>query len=433
MKTHFFRPREVPELQIWAEVFIFTALALVLPVLFNTADPFWTQGGFSWPVLGPLLVALRYGFSKGFISILSLLIGQLLLVETDILTPQSDFNINAILGYVIVIMVTGEFRDVWDRTNQRQTIQLEYVTERLEVFTRQYHLISSSHDRLEQVLAGHTLSLRESLQAVRESIGQLEERCLDKAAQSILNLFVEYGTLEKAGIYKVENNIIVDPPLAAIGKMNTVSMSDPLVSAMFAENELVSLKDVKASLGVSQYHIAIPITDISDTVYGVILVEKVQFFALKNTTLTLLAVMAGHIGDLLRHEITNPVMQANEAPYFIKHVKRANKEAKRYKIPSHLLKITATNINPESRQLMKYLSEARRGLDIYLYNNEKQTLLLLMPLADELEKTGFIARLNSWSKGRTGKNLTDLGIVIEQQIALPINNDDLKRLVAFHD
>lgn len=82
---------------------------------------------------------------------------------------------------------------------------------------------------------------------------------------------------------------------------------------------------------------------------------------------------------------------------------------------------------------MKYLSEARRGLDIYLYNNEKQTLLLLMPLADELEKTGFIARLNSWSKGRTGKNLTDLGIVIEQQIALPINNDDLKRLVAFHD
>ena len=56
-----------------------------------------------------------------------------------------------------------------------------------------------------------------------------------------------------------------------------------------------------------------------------------------------------------------------------------------------------------------------------------------MPLADKLEKTGFIARLNSWSKGRTGKNLTDLGIVIEQQIALPINNDDLKRLVAFHD
>ncbi|MEI8642046.1 hypothetical protein P4S68_16990 [Pseudoalteromonas sp. Hal099] len=40
MKTHFFRPREVPELQIWAEVIVFTALAIVLPVIFKAEDPF---------------------------------------------------------------------------------------------------------------------------------------------------------------------------------------------------------------------------------------------------------------------------------------------------------------------------------------------------------------------------------------------------------
>ncbi|KKM80530.1 hypothetical protein LCGC14_1338890, partial [marine sediment metagenome] len=187
MKTHFLRPRDVPELQIWAEVFIFTALALGLPVLFNAEDPFWTEGGFSWPVLGPLLVSLRYGFSKGFISILCLLVGQLFLLQANILSPQSDFNINAMIGYIIVIMITGEFRDVWERTNQQQSIQLEYVTDRLETFTRQYHLINSSHDRIEQMLAGHTLSLRESLQAVRTSIGLLKERRLDSAAQKIID------------------------------------------------------------------------------------------------------------------------------------------------------------------------------------------------------------------------------------------------------
>ena len=185
MKTHFLRPREVPELQIWAEVIIFTALALGLPVLFNAEDPFWTEGGFSWPVLGPLLVALRYGFSKGFISILCLLVGQLLLLKVTILSAQSGFNINAMIGYIIVIMIAGEFRDVWERTNQKQSIELEYVTDRLETFTRQYHLISSSHDKIEQMLAGHTLSLRESLQAVRTSIGHLKERRLDSAAQKI--------------------------------------------------------------------------------------------------------------------------------------------------------------------------------------------------------------------------------------------------------
>ncbi|WP_024593966.1 MULTISPECIES: PelD GGDEF domain-containing protein [unclassified Pseudoalteromonas] len=430
MKTHFLRPRDVPELQIWAEVFIFTALALGLPVLFNAEDPFWTEGGFSWPVLGPLLVSLRYGFSKGFISILCLLVGQLFLLQANVLSPQSDFNINAMIGYIIVIMITGEFRDVWERTNQQQSIQLEYVTDRLETFTRQYHLINSSHDRIEQMLAGHTLSLRESLQAVRTSIGLLKERRLDSAAQKIIDLFVEYGLLERAGLYKVENDTVLEPPLASIGQMGQIAENDPLILAMIEEKELVSVKDAKTALGISKYHMAIPLIDVNNTIYGAILVERVQFFALKNTTLTLLAVMAGHIGDLLRHEITNPVMTYEESPYFIRQVKRANKEAKRYNIPSQLLKIKANNITDKSTQLMSYLSEARRGLDIYLYDNQNQVLLLLMPLADELEKAGFIARMNTWCKERTGNTLAELDIVIEQQLALPISSDDIKRLVS---
>ncbi|ASM50861.1 hypothetical protein PESP_a2978 [Pseudoalteromonas espejiana DSM 9414] len=427
MKTHFFRPREVPELQIWAEVIVFTALALVLPVLFNAEDPFWTESGFSWPVLGPLLVALRYGFSKGFISILSLLVGQLLLSQSNLLAIQNEFNINAMIGYLIVIMIAGEFRDVWERTNQQQSIELEYVTNRLETFTRQYHLINSSHDRIEQMLAGHTLSLRESLQAVRAAIGQLKERRLDSAASSILNLFVEYGSFEKAALYRVENNILIEPPLASVGNMKTPNINDPLVQAMFEENELVSVKDVKSN--ISQYHIAIPLIDVNNTIYGVILVENIQFFALKNTTLTLLAVMAGNIGDLLRHEITNPVMTREEAPYFARQVKRANKEAHRYNIPSQLLKLKALNITDESRQLMEYLSEARRGLDIYLYDSEKQTLLLLMPLANELDKSGFIARINTWCIEHFGKNLEQLQIKFEEQVALPISSDHISRLI----
>ncbi|MEI8642047.1 PelD GGDEF domain-containing protein [Pseudoalteromonas sp. Hal099] len=338
-----------------------------------------TENGFSWPVLGPLLVALRYGFSKGFISILCLLAGQLLLSKSEVLAQPNEFNINAMIGYLIVIMIAGEFRDVWERTNQQQSIELEYVTNRLETFTRQYHLINSSHDRIEQMLAGHTLSLRESLQAVRAVIGQLTQRRLDSAANSILNLFVEYGSLEKAALYKVENHTIIEQPLASIGAMGELNREDPLIKAMFEERELVSVKEVKNKF--SQYHIAIPLVDINNTIYGVILVQSIQFFALKNTTLTLLAVMAGNIGDLLRHEITNPVMTPQETPYFVRQLRRANKEAKRYNIPSQLLKLKAMQTSEESRQLLEYLSEARRGLDIYLYDSQNHTLLLLMPMA----------------------------------------------------
>ena len=431
MKTHFFRPREVPELQIWAEVIVFTALAIVLPVIFNAEDPFWTENGFSWPVLGPLLVALRYGFSKGFISILCLLAGQLLLSKSEVLAQPNEFNINAMIGYLIVIMIAGEFRDVWERTNQQQSIELEYVTNRLETFTRQYHLINSSHDRIEQMLAGHTLSLRESLQAVRAVIGQLTQRRLDSAANSILNLFVEYGSLEKAALYKVENNTIIEQPLASIGAMGELNREDPLIKAMFEERELVSIKEVKNKF--SQYHIAIPLVDINNTIYGVILVQSIQFFALKNTTLTLLAVMAGNIGDLLRHEITNPVMTPQETPYFVRQLRRANKEAKRYNIPSQLLKLKAMQTSEESRQLLEYLSEARRGLDIYLYDSQNHTLLLLMPMASELDKSGFISRINTWCIEHFGKTVEQLQIKIEEQMALPISSEHIAKLVASHD
>ena len=335
------------------------------------------------------------------------------------------------IGYLIVIMIAGEFRDVWERTNQQQSIELEYVTNRLETFTRQYHLINSSHDRIEQMLAGHTLSLRESLQAVRAAIGQLTQRRLDSAANSILNLFVEYGSLEKAALYKVENNTITEQPLASIGAMGELNMEDLLIKAMFEERELVSIKEVKNKF--SQYHIAIPLVDINNTIYGVILVQSIQFFALKNTTLTLLAVMAGNIGDLLRHEITNPVMTPQETPYFVRQLRRANKEAKRYNIPSQLLKLKAMQTSEESRQLLEYLSEARRGLDIYLYDSQNHTLLLLMPMASELDKSGFISRINTWCIEHFGKTVEQLQIKIEEQMALPISSEHVAKLVASHD
>ena len=433
MKTHFLRPRDVPELQIWAEVCIFTALSLGLPIVFSSEDPFWTQGGFSWPVLGPLLVSLRYGFSKGFTSILVLIVGQLILLQNNLLTAQTSLNASAMIGYVIVIMIAGEFRDIWERINQQQSIQLEYVSDRLEKFTRQYHLISTSHDRIEQMLAGHTLSLRESLQAVRECIGKLQERRLDSAAETILDLFVEYGSLEKAGLYKVENNRIIQSPLAKIGEIGKPIESDPLIQTMLAKKELVSLKDNKTKSNSHKYHIAIPLVDVSNTIYGAILVEKIHFFALKENTLTLLAVMAGHIGNLLHHEITNPVMTREESPYFNSQVRQVNKEAQRYKLPSYVLKIKAKNISEETRRLFEYLTEARRGLDVYLYDSENQMLLILMPLSGELEKNGFIMRVNEWAKERTAKSLEELGIVIERQVALPISNNELKKLVSLND
>ena len=218
-----------------------------------------------------------------------------------------------------------------------------------------------------------------------------------------------------------------------IGEIDNPLESDPLIQTMLEEKELVSLKDNKSKSNLRKYHIAIPLVDINNKIYGAILVQKIHFFALKENTLTLLAVMAGHIGNLLHHEITNPVMTREESPYFNSQVQQVNKEAQRYKLPSYFLKIKAKSISEETRRLFEYLTEARRGLDVYLYDSENQMLLILMPLSGELEKNGFIMRVNEWAKERTSKSLEELGIVIEQQIALPVSNNELTKLVALND
>ncbi|WP_417357049.1 PelD GGDEF domain-containing protein [Gallaecimonas pentaromativorans] len=429
MKPSLRKARQVPESQAWLEVLVFTALALAIPAWLRPSDPFWQHGDFAWPMLGPLLVALRYGFAKGLASVLLLVAGQLLLRRVDALVTAQDYPFGTMVGYALVAMVAGEFRDLWERTNEQQKLQLDYVRDRLDTFTRHYHLLRSSHDRLEQMLAGHALSLRESLQAVRSAIGQLQERRLDKAARAILGLFVEYGGLQSVSLYAVEDGDIIGEPLARVGQTQPANGKDPMVLAMFEQRELISVAQLQSRAEQSQYQIVIPLIDVNDRVYGVLLVEQIQFFTLREATLTLMAVMAGHVGDLLRHALANPVMGPDEKPYFHAQVLRAQREAKRYAIPAQLMKIRATEPSTQAERVLEHLNATRRGLDVYLYDAQSLTLLLLMPLADELDQAGFIGRINSWSVERLGKSLAELNIQVEEQRSLPVDEEAINHFM----
>ncbi|MEI8633485.1 hypothetical protein P4S72_18340 [Vibrio sp. PP-XX7] len=100
------------------DIALLTALALITPVIFHADDPFGYRSDFVWPMLGPVLIALRYGFSNGLISILSVLFVQLLLLRFE-LVNDVDLPFQSIVGYVLLVMLCGEFSDWWE--NQRET------------------------------------------------------------------------------------------------------------------------------------------------------------------------------------------------------------------------------------------------------------------------------------------------------------------------
>ncbi len=422
-------PQRESRHQGWFEVLIFTGLALALPAWLTPHDPFMHQADFAWPMLGPLLVALGYGFAEGLVSTLLLMAGQLLLLRSDSLVTLDTYPFATMVGYVLVTMIAGEFRDLWERTNEKQRLQLDYVQDRLDTFTRHYHLLRSSHDRLEQMLAGHGLSLRESLQALRGTLGRLQDRSLEKAARPILELFVEYGGLQSASLYGVENNRITGQALTSVGQVQGADAEDPMVKAMLEQGQLVSINQLSDRADQSRYQIAIPLADVRERIYAVLLVEQVQFFALRGSSLTLMSVMAGHVGDMLRHSLGNPVLGPADKARFLEQIKRCQREAKRYGIPAQLLKIQARQGSEEGYRVLEHVNATRRGLDIYLYDPDQLTLLLLMPLADDLEQAGFVTRVNSWAIERLGRSLDDLDIQVTEQLSLPVDFGAVEKLV----
>ncbi|WVM92368.1 hypothetical protein ULG90_22765 [Halopseudomonas pachastrellae] len=62
------------------------------------------------------------------------------------------------------------FRDLWGRRLERLQTANEYRQYRLDEFTRAYHVLRSSHERLEQRVAGSDTSLRSTLLLLRRQL-----------------------------------------------------------------------------------------------------------------------------------------------------------------------------------------------------------------------------------------------------------------------
>lgn len=410
--------------QGWHEAVVITLLALLLPWWCFPDDPFLTEHLFFWPALGPLLIALRYGFALGVISLLGLILGHLLLLRLGAITLFHPYPITLVAAHALVVMLAGEFRDMWARKLTALQRQLSYTEQRLHSFNQSYHIQRLSHQRMEKQMAGHALSLRESIQRIRSLISNDDTRTLDSCADAILGLFVELAGVQTAAIYAADSSgQLQSAALTSVGKVDSLKTTDAMVLEAMATGQVVALTPENISRP-SAYQVVVPFQNSTGQLYGLIAVKKMQFFALNEQTLILMGVMAGHIGDMLYHQITNPVLRPNEIALFSQYVQRAQQDGQVFGLPSQLLRFSARKapLNPEL--LHQYLSTARRGLDIYIQQSN-HTWLVLMPLTQEQDVEAFIARLDHWLTERLGQGLEELGIDTTLNISLPADDQVL--------
>jgi hypothetical protein len=420
----------------WVETLALTTAVVGLGYWSEPTDPLLAFSGFAWSLFAPLLLSLRYGFFHGLVSALLLLAVMLALHFTgygDYQTLPSHY----LVGVLAVGMVSGEFRDLWGRRLDGLQRANDYREMRLDEFTRAHHILRISHDRLEQKVAGNDHSLRSVLLAMRQRMAGLEkgQDNLVVMAEAILDLFSNYGPLRQAALYRVEDNTLSGKAMSMLGEMDEISDSDPLVRLTLQQAELISLRPELLEQGgavtTSPLLAGIPLLDTHGKIHALVLVQQMPFFAFNDRNLNLLAILGGHIADLLANQAQASLHSDVDAQRFAQLCLRSLTDAKRYDIPGYLLGLELKD-PAWAQDVSRLLHTQQRGLDVIwaLPNARGNTMVLvLLPLTAEDGLRGYLERIRMSLLENIGMSLEVAGVHVHRH---PISrSDNVKRLGQF--
>jgi len=385
----------------WLETFLVTGAVIGLGLWLTPEDPLHMHGGFPWSILAPLLLGVRYGFVRGLVSA-SLLVIAVFVLRFNGLEGYARLEPSFIVGVMVCGMLVGEVRDLWERRMERLQMANDYRQYRLDEFTRSHQILRVSHDLLEQRVAGSDQSLRSSLLGLREKLRVLpdEDDALKALAEPVVAVLGQYGTLRVAGLYRVNEreDQVLPEALATIGVMGPLDVNDGLVKLCIERGELVSVRqellDVGASGQFSSLQACIPLIDAEGHLLAILAVRQMPFFAFQDRTLSLLALLAGHIADLLHRDTQMLQLADADAQHFTLQLKRSLADVEKHQLSAGLFAFEMTRPNEE---LTRLLERSQRGLDLHLplrNNRDNQLLLVLLPLTSPQGTEGYLARIN---------------------------------------
>ncbi|WP_148864489.1 PelD GGDEF domain-containing protein [Marinobacter fonticola] len=406
------RARNVSQPLRWFETLAITAICFALGAWNRPDDPFYLSGSFPWPVLGPLLVGLRYGFFMALVASI-LIVAGLDLYQRYLGVLDEPYPYIWAVGILGVSLVAGEFRDYWERRRAKLEASNDYREARLEEFTRNYYLLKVSHDRLEQQLAGSSRSLREALRRLYDELGQDSAAGLTRSrANAMLQLLVRYGQLQIAGIFPVQDGQALTEPLATVGNAKILPATDPLVQHALAEAKLISIQTEYRQRQPdmdTRFLAVIPFIDANGHINALCAIEAMPFFSFEPQALRFLAILAGHMADIIvEQDHTTPTDPP--ALRTLRHqLARVGRDAEDFDLPGALLALHMP-AGLRAQQVAEHIKRVRRGLDLVYekHSDRRLSVLVLMPLTDELGQAGYIQRLEDGIREQLGVTLIDV-------------------------
>lgn len=399
-------PEQVVARAQWTEVIVIPVLAVVLGWVIKPEDPMLSQSQFPWFWFAPVLISLRYGVLPGLLGSIPILINFLVAEKMGLVAD--DFSLRFFFGAGLLVLVCGEFSDVWRDRNARMEETYLYVTERLSRLTKRHLLLNLSHDRLEQEMLARPGSLRDALARLRTMVIAADGNTpAMPAAQGLLQLLSQYVNIESATLYLVSpgnSDPVLGPSVAQIGEPAPLTANDELLKLALETQSLAHIASREVSLERQTHQLVVaPLVAGNDTLIGVLAVTRMPFFSLNVENLQMMSVILAYYADNIRtaSRVAEIQQRLPSMPaMFAEELARMQMMQDKVGIPSHIAVMTFNG--PLHHEIAAEFLRIKRGLDLYWQTSlhGQPAIAVLMPFASASAKEGFIHRIELWLQSR---------------------------------
>jgi hypothetical protein len=403
----------------WIEIALIPLGAALLGWWFRPDDPTLSSESFPWQWLAPVLVALRYGVWPGLCG------GAILLINSWIAAHEgrvpTDWSSAPLFGGGLLVLICGEFSDVWHDRIRRMEETYLYVTERLSRLTKRHLLLNLSHDRLEQEMLARPGSLRDALVGMRTLALQAPtDNSRLPGTKELLLLLSQYVNIEAASIYTVKEkrgNYTLGTRVATLGDPAEISPDDELITLALESRNLAHIAVDDAGLKHrSDQLVVAPLIAGEQDLIGVLAVSRMPFLSLNSENLQMLLVLLGYYADNLGSApgVAQIHTKMPGMPFlFAQEMARMINLNATIGMDSHLVVMRCRG--NRSHEIVDGFLRIKRGLDLYWKTlvDDQPVLIVLMPFASVSATYGFIERLNGWLDSQFNGNMDSLGISIQ--------------------
>ncbi len=407
----------------WLEALLIPALAAALAWHFEPGDPLLVQELFPWVWFAPALVALRYGVTPGLLGCVPLILSWFLAEHYGRL-PDA-FGLEYFFGGGLLVLLCGEFSDIWRDRNLRLEEANIYLAERISRITKRHLLLNLSHDRLEHEMLARPSSLRDALVHLRTIATSGQANSPMPGADALLHLLAQYVNIEAATLYTLVprgTGHELGEIVTRLGEPVPLDPRDELFLLALEQQQLAHIASQELSLNRETGQlVVVPLIAGQDTMVGVLAVTRMPFFALNVENLQMMSVILSYYADSVR---SGPAVHAIQQrlpgipAQFAEELARMHSLQERTGMGSQIMVMRFEG--ERSRGIPAEFLRIKRGLDVYWQTEAlgHPLIAVLMPLASPAAMAGFMLRIEQWLDSRFQGTLDTLGVRLQ-----PINFD----------